>query len=163
LITGTTRQKQPALYFNSFIDEITVNTTYQYRETENTTTAVSAKPMTFIRFDHKLYLKSVIPWTPGFIANSNTTKYNQLLINTYFKIKPFKLQDLEIGYKEKFKILTDLIDKEIAANNYYFNYNMGTNFNFGWFTQYFYTSQTDNNTRNLLFTSFYYNFMSNPF
>jgi hypothetical protein len=73
---------------NSFIDEITVNTTYQYRETENTTTAVSAKPMTFIRFDHKLYLKSVIPWTPGFIANSNTTKYNQLLINTYFKIKP---------------------------------------------------------------------------
>jgi hypothetical protein len=25
------------------------------------------------------------------------------------------------------------------------------------------TLQTDNNTRNLLFTSFYYNFMSNPF
>jgi hypothetical protein len=26
-----------------------------------------------------------------------------LLINTYFKIKPFKLQDLEIGYKESSK------------------------------------------------------------
>jgi hypothetical protein len=48
--------------------KFTVNTTYQYRETENTTTKVSAKPMTFIRFDHKLYLKSVIPWTPGFIS-----------------------------------------------------------------------------------------------
>jgi hypothetical protein len=65
-------------------------------------TAVSAKPMTFIRFD-QFYLKSVIPWTPGLPANSNTTKYNQLLINTYFKIKPFKLQDLEIGYKESSK------------------------------------------------------------
>jgi hypothetical protein len=50
----------------------------------------------------------------------------------------------------------------MASDNYYFNYNMATNFNFGWFTQYFYTSQTDNNTRNLLFTSFYYNFMPNP-
>jgi hypothetical protein len=39
---------------------------------------------------------------------------------------------------------------------------MGTNFNLGWFTQYFFTTQTDNNTRHLLFTSFYYNFMSQP-
>jgi hypothetical protein len=96
-------------------------------------------------------------------ANSNTIKYNQLLINTYFKAKPFKLQDLEIGYKREVQNFnSDLIDKQIATNNYYLNYNMGTNFNFGWFTQYFYTAQTDNNSRNLLFTSFYYNFMSNP-
>jgi hypothetical protein len=39
---------------------------------------------------------------------------------------------------------------------------LSTNFNFGWFTQYFYSSQTDDNKRNLLFTSFYYNFKSNP-
>jgi hypothetical protein len=32
----------------------------------------------------------------------------------------------------------------------------------GWFTQYFYTTQSDNNTRNLLFTSLYYSFLSKP-
>lgn len=145
--------------------KFTVNTTYQYRETENTTTKVSAKTNDFLLgFDYKFLPKISYTLDAGITsANSNTTKYNQLLINTYFKIKPFKLQDLEIGYKREVQNFnSDLIDKQIAANNYYFNYNMGTNFNFGWFTQYFYTSQTDNNTRNLLFTSFYYNFMSNP-
>ncbi len=57
---------------------------------------------------------------------------------------------------------TDLIGKQIAANNYYFNYNIGSNFKLGWFTQYFYTTQSDNNTRNLLFTSLYYSFLSKP-
>jgi hypothetical protein len=37
-----------------------------------------------------------------------------------------KLQDLEMGYKEKCKISSsDLIDKEITLNNYYLNYNFG--------------------------------------
>jgi len=145
--------------------KLTVNTTYQYRATENTTTNVSAKTNDFLLgIDYKFHPKISYTLDAGVTsANSNTTKYNQALINTYFKIKPFKLQDLEIGYKREVQNFnSDLIDKEIAANNYYFNYNLGTNFNFGWFTQYFYTSQTDNNTRNLLFTSFYYNFMSNP-
>jgi tetratricopeptide (TPR) repeat protein len=145
--------------------KLTINTTYQYRETENTTTKVSAKTNDFLLgIDYKFLPKISYTLDAGVTsANSNTTKYNQLLINTYFKIKPFKLQDLEIGYKREVQNFnSDLIDKQIAANNYYFNYNMGTNFNFGWFTQYFYTSQTDNNTRNLLFTSFYYNFMSKP-
>ena len=145
--------------------KLTINTTYQYRETENTTTKVSAKTNDFLLgINYKLLPKISYTLDAGLTsASSNTTKYNQLLVNTYFKIKPFKLQDLEVGYKREVQNFnSDLIDKQIAANNYYFNYNMGTNFNFGWFTQYFYTSQTDNNTRNLLFTSFYYNFMSNP-
>lgn len=145
--------------------KLTVNTTYQYRATENTTTNISAKTNDFLLgIDYKFHPKVSYTLDAGVTsANSNTTKYNQALISSYFKIKPFKLQDLEIGYKREVQNFnSDLIDKEIAANNYYFNYNMGTNFNFGWFTQYFYTSQTDNNTRNLLFTSFYYNFMANP-
>lgn len=74
-----------------------------------------------------------------------------------------KLQDLEIGYKRDLQNFnTDLIDKQISANNYYLNYNIGSNFKFGWFTQYFYTNQSDNNTRNLLFTSLYYSFLSKP-
>jgi tetratricopeptide (TPR) repeat protein len=143
----------------------TVNTTYQYRKTENTVSNVSAKTNDFlVGLDYKLHPKISYTLEAGITsANSITTKYNQLLINTYFKAKPFKLQDLEIGYKREVQNFnTDLINKQIATNNYYLNYNVGTNFNFGWFTQYFYTSQTDNNSRNLLFTSFYYNFMSNP-
>ena len=143
----------------------TVNTTYQYRKTENNVTNVSAKTNDFLLgIDYKFHPKISYTLDVGVTsANSNTTQYNQLLINTYFKAKPFKLQDLEIGYKREVQNFnSDLIDKQIATNNYYLNYNMGTNFNFGWFTQYFYTAQTDNNSRNLLFTSFYYNFMSNP-
>ena len=143
----------------------TVNTTYQYRKTENNVTNVSAKTNDFLLgIDYKFHPKISYTLDAGVTsANSNTTQYNQLLINTYFKAKPFKLQDLEIGYKREVQNFnSDLIDKQIATNNYYLNYNMGTNFNFGWFTQYFYTTQTDNNSRNLLFTSFYYNFMSNP-
>ena len=57
---------------------------------------------------------------------------------------------------------SDLINKEIVSNNFYANYNISTNIKFGWFTQYFYTTQSDSNTRNLLFTSLYYNFLSKP-
>jgi hypothetical protein len=96
-------------------------------------------------------------------ANTTLTNYNSLLFNLYFKIKPLQLQDLEIGYKRDLQNFnSDLISKQIAANNYYFNYNVGSNFNLGWFTQYFYTTQTDQNVRNLLFTSLYYNFLSKP-
>lgn len=73
------------------------------------------------------------------------------------------MQDLELGYKREIQNFNaDLVDKEIVANNYYLNYNLGTNFNLGWFTQYFYTTQSDYNKRNLLFTSLYYNFLSKP-
>ena len=78
-------------------------------------------------------------------------------------MKPLKLQDLEIGYKREVQNFNaDLVDKEIASNNLILNYNMSTNFKLGWFTQYLYTTQTDKNERNLLFTSIYYNFLSKP-
>lgn len=140
-------------------------TSYQYRETENTTTISSAKTNDFIAgLNYKFHPKIDFTFNAGVTAaNSFSSNYNEVLIHTFFKMKPMKLQDLEIGYKREMQNFnSDLIDKEIAANHYYMNYNLSTNFNFGWFTQYFYTTQTDNNTRNLLFTSFYYNFMSNP-
>jgi hypothetical protein len=39
---------------------------------------------------------------------------------------------------------------------------LNTNFNVGWFTQYYYTFQSDENTRNLLFTSLYYQILEKP-
>ena len=143
----------------------TTNATYQYRKTENSVTAANAISNDFLLgVTYQFHPKINYTFEAGInSANSSTTSYNQVLIHTYFKIKPLKLQDLEVGYKREVQNFnSDLIDKQIATNNYYLNYNLSTNFNFGWFTQYFYTTQTDDNARNLLFTSFYYNFMSNP-
>ncbi|MCB6231792.1 hypothetical protein LIS90_11085 [Flavobacterium psychrophilum] len=142
-----------------------VNTAYQYRKIENTVTNVSANTNDFlIGASYKFHPKISFNLDSGITsANLTTASYTSLLLNSYFKIKPLKLQDLEVGYKRDLQNFnTDLIGKQIAANNYYFNYNIGSNFKLGWFTQYFYTTQSDNNTRNLLFTSLYYSFLSKP-
>jgi len=78
-------------------------------------------------------------------------------------IKPYKLQDLDIGFKRELQNFNaELLDREIIQNSFYANYNVNTNFNLGWFTQLFYTSQNDNNTRHLLFSSLYYNLLRKP-
>lgn len=142
-----------------------LNTTYQYRKTENTNTKIGANANDFLvgasyRFHAKINFNIDGGATS---AISPSTSYTSLLLNANFKIKPMKLQDLEIGYKRDLQNFnTDLIDKQISANNYYFNYNIGSNFKLGWFTQYFYTTQSDNNSRNLLFTSLYYSVLSKP-
>jgi predicted Zn-dependent protease len=143
-----------------------LNTTYQFRKTGNSVTNIRANSNDFlVGFGYKFHPKITFNLEAGFTsANSTSTSYTEPLFNSSFKIKPLKMQDLEIGYKRDLQNFnTDLIDKQIAANNYYLNYNLSTNYKFGWFTQYFYTTQTDNNTRNLFFTSLYYNILPKPF
>ena len=55
-----------------------------------------------------------------------------------------------------------MLGRQIVQKNFYTNYSVSSNFNLGWFTQYFYTAQSDENTRNLLFTSLYYNISNKP-
>ncbi|WP_298155946.1 tetratricopeptide repeat protein [Flavobacterium sp.] len=142
-----------------------VNTTYQFRKTGNKNTNIKAESNDFLagvgyKFHPKISFNTEIGVTS---ASSTSSNYTEALVAAYFKIKPYKLQDLEIGYKRELQNFnTDLIDQQIAANNYYLDYNIGTNVNLGWFTQYYYTTQTDNNKRNLLFTSLYYNILSKP-
>lgn len=138
---------------------------YQYRTTDNPITHVSAttnnflagakyqwKPLTSLHFSAGLSN-----------ANAQSQSFSEVLVHGYIKTKPIKKQDLEVGYKRELQSFNaDLIDKKIAMNNFYLNNNFGTNFNLGWFTQYFYTTQTDNNTRHLLFTSLYYTLMEKP-
>ncbi len=96
-------------------------------------------------------------------AQANTNNYTQLLTDISFNIKPFKLQVLDLGYKRELQNFNaELLDREIVQNHFYANYNLSTNFNLGWFTQYYFTAQNDNNNRNLLFTSLYYNILSKP-
>jgi tetratricopeptide (TPR) repeat protein len=138
---------------------------YQYRETKNTVTENRAETNDFklgaeYQFHPKISINAFLGTTS---VSSYSNSYSQALVQVFFKAKPFKLQDLEAGYKRDVQNFNaDLVNSEITADNLYVNYNMGTNFNLGWFTQYFYTSQSDSNTRNLLFTSLYYSFFTQP-
>jgi hypothetical protein len=141
------------------------NLMYQYRKTENSVEKIAASANDFkFGFQYQFHPKINFNANAGLSAASSfSNSYSQLLADAFFKIKPAKLQDLELGYKREIQNFNAaLVDKQIVANNYYLNYNLGTNFNLGWFTQYFYTTQSDSNKRNLLFTSLYYNFLSSP-
>lgn len=95
--------------------------------------------------------------------DADNTSYQELTTDLSFEIRSLKLQSLDIGYKRNVESFnTALLERQLVQNNYYVNYNLSTNFNLGWFTQYYYTSQNDGNTRNLLFTSLYYNLLKKP-
>ncbi|TGV00668.1 tetratricopeptide repeat protein [Flavivirga rizhaonensis] len=138
---------------------------YGYRTTSNSVTNNKATSNNFsLGLAYQLLPNITFKGTAGItLAKADTDDYTQLLTDVSFNIKPFKLQVLDIGYKRELQNFNaDLLDREIVMNHFYANYNLSTNFNLGWFTQYYYTSQNDNNTRNLLFTSLYYNILSKP-
>ncbi len=138
---------------------------YTYRTTNNTVTNNKATSHAISAgLEYQLLPNMTFKGTFGLTsANAETNDYTQLLADLSLNIKPFKLQTLDIGYKREIQSFNaDLLDREIVQNNFYANYNVSTNFNLGWFTQYYYTSQNDNNSRHLLFTSLYYNILSKP-
>jgi len=138
---------------------------YSYRSTINTVTENSATANNVsLGLSYQLLPSITFKGSAGMaLAEAENTDYSQLLTDVSLNIKSFKLQTLDIGYKRQVESFNaDLLDRELVQNNFYANYNLSTNFNLGWYTQYIYTSQNDNNTRNLLFTSLYYNILSKP-
>ncbi|GAA4230898.1 tetratricopeptide repeat protein [Postechiella marina] len=138
---------------------------YNYRTTNNSVTKNKATSNDLsVGLSYQLLNNITFKGTVGVTsAKAETDDYTQLLTDLSFSIKPLKLQSLDIGYKREIQSFNaDLLDREIVQNNLYANYNVSTNFNLGWFTQYFYTWQNDDNGRNLLFTSLYYNILSKP-
>lgn len=138
---------------------------YNYRATHNTITSNSATSSNLsLGLSYQLVPSITFKGTTGITsAKAQTTDYTQLLTAISFNIKSFKLQTLDIGYKRQIESFNaDLLDRELVQNNYYANYNLGTNFNLGWFTQLMHTSQNDGNSRNLVFTSMYYNLLAKP-
>ncbi|MCA0132599.1 tetratricopeptide repeat protein [Winogradskyella alexanderae] len=139
--------------------------TYNYRNTFNTITdnsATSHNVATGLTYEllPNLTAKGMVGLST---AQAETTDFTQLLTDLSLNIKIFKLQTLDIGYRRQVESFNaDLLDRELVQNNYYANYNLSTNFNLGWYTQYIYTAQNDNNTRNLLFASLYYNLLAKP-
>ncbi|OEK08158.1 hypothetical protein A8C32_01470 [Flavivirga aquatica] len=138
---------------------------YQYRTTSNKITNNEATSNNAsLGLAYQLLPNITFKGRAGITAaKTNTDDYTQLLTDLSFNIKPIKLHILDIGYKREIQNFNaDLLDREIVMNNLYANYNINSNFNLGWFTQYFYTFQNDDNNRNLLFTSLYYNILSKP-
>ncbi len=138
---------------------------YTYRTTKNTvTTNEATSHNATLGVDYKLNGKVSMMGNIGVTnADGFTNTFTSLVGEALLKIKPFRLQNLDIGYKRELQNFNaDLLNREIIMNNYVLTYNLSTNFNLGWYTQLIHTSQTDDNTRNLLFTSLYYSILNKP-
>jgi tetratricopeptide (TPR) repeat protein len=149
----------------SFSTKFKLLSSYNYRTTSNSVTNLKAETNNLlIGASYQLLNNLILKGSLGITSsNSDTKKYNQLLTDISINIKPFKLQNLELGYKRDIQNFNAaLLNEEIVQNNLLLNYSVNTNFNLGWFTQYYYTYQSDENTRNLLFTSLYYKILEKP-
>lgn len=148
-----------------FNTKFKVLASYNYRTTFNPVQDLEANANNFLAgISYQLLNNVTFNGLLG-ITNSSadSNSFSQLLTDVSFNIKPFKLQNLEIGYKREIQNFNaELLDREIVQNNFLVNYSLNTNFKLGWFSQYYYTTQNDNNTRNLLFTSLYYSILEKP-
>ncbi|ALM21036.1 hypothetical protein AAT17_07280 [Nonlabens sp. MIC269] len=138
---------------------------YTYRNTSNDLLSTTATAHSFqLGSKYTIIPKIDLKGLLGVInTNSENTNQSQVVTNLSLNINALKLQSLSLGYQRTLESFNAaLLDRQLIQNNYYVNYNLSTNFNLGWFTQYYYTSQNDNNTRNLLFTSLYYNIFKKP-
>jgi Flp pilus assembly protein TadD len=138
---------------------------YQYRTTSNSVTNLKAVSNNLlVGASYKLLNNVTLKGSLGIVSSdSEINTYNQLLTDISIQMKPFKLQNLKLGYKRDIQNFNaELLDREIVQNNLILNYSLNTNFNVGLFTQYYYTFQSDENTRNLLFTSLYYQILEKP-
>lgn len=138
---------------------------YNFRTTKNTVSNIKATSNNFlVGISYDLLGNLNFSGSVGITSSKAETKsFNQILSDVSFNYKPFKLQNLKVGYKREIQNFNaELINREIVLNNFYANYSLNTNFNVGLFSQYFYTTQSDDNVRNLLFASLYYNIMNKP-
>ena len=138
---------------------------YLYRTTENTVSGNKANSHVLVAGLHyKLFPKAILKSVLG-INNAQfiNDAYTQPVLEVKLGLQPFKMQNLEIGYQREVQNFNaDLIEREIVLNNYSLTYNLGTNFNLGWYTQLIQTQQSDANRRKLLFTSLYYTLLKKP-
>jgi tetratricopeptide (TPR) repeat protein len=149
----------------SFSTKFKLLGSYNYRTTNNSLSGLKATSNNVLggvsyQLLHNIKLKSLIGLAS---SKTETNTFNQLVADISLLTKPFKLQNLELGYKREIQNFNAaLLAENIVQNNYLINYSLNTNFRLGWFTQYYYTTQNDTNTRNLIFTSLYYTILEKP-
>ncbi|QBA65581.1 tetratricopeptide repeat protein [Muriicola soli] len=138
---------------------------YTYRNTENTLTSNQALSHILLGgISYKIMPNTKLKAVAGFnFAGFDDRNYAQPILDLRLQMKPLKLQNLELGYQREVQNFNaDLIEREIVMNHFGLNYNLGTTFDLGWYTQAMHTIQTDGNTRNLIFSSLYYNLFKIP-
>ena len=138
---------------------------YQYRQTENSLTGNKAFLHTILG-GITYSLKPKLKLHAGLGVNRAQfmdNGYTQPILNLKMTTQPYRLQNLEVGYQREVQNFnSDLIEREIVMEHYGLNYNLGSNFGLGWYTQLMHTEQSDENQRNLLFTSLYYTLLRKP-
>lgn len=138
---------------------------YLYRETENTISGNRALSHVVMGgLTYTLMPNTRVKANAGInTSRSDIGEYTQPVVDLRFQFKPFRLQNAELGYRREVQNFNaDLIEREIVMNHLGLNYNISTTKGLGWYTQVMHTTQTDGNSRNLLFTSLYYNLMKIP-
>ncbi|MFC4220595.1 tetratricopeptide repeat protein [Flagellimonas marina] len=138
---------------------------YQYRLTENSETSAKAHTHTATAgVTYAMLPKLKVVGLAGINnAQFNGNGYSQPIISAKVVTEPYRLQNLEVGYQREVQNFnTDLIEREIVMQHYGLNYNLGSNFGLGWYTQLMHTEQSDDNQRDLLFTSLYYTALRKP-
>jgi len=145
--------------------KLEVSGAYTFRETMNSNSDLEAT-------SNQFNLAGSYRWSPGLLlranagfvkANSSQTEYTNAVGEIAARLKPFVRDDLEIGYRRDIQDFNaELLNRQIAGNHFFLNNNYSTRYGLGWYLQYLHTEQSDDNTRDLLFTSFYYSFLKKP-
>jgi len=138
---------------------------FNYRETSNSATNEEAIANNLsLGLDYLIFPQIKLNTYAGLtsVATENN-EFSNFVTDISFNIRSLKRQVLDVGYKRRTESFNAaLLEQELIQNSYYLNHNLSTNFRLGWFTQYIYTTQSDENSRSLLFTSLYYNITDAP-
>jgi len=138
---------------------------YQYRLTKNAATSAKAHTHTATAgVTYAMLPKLKVIGVAGLNnAQFDGNGYTQPILSAKLVTEPYRLQNLEVGYQREVQNFnTDLIEREIVMHHYGLNYNLGSNIGLGWYTQLMHTEQSDDNQRNLLFSSLYYTALRKP-
>ena len=157
--SGDNSAKNVLTYINIPINtKNSIDVIYQYRNTENAISKDMATQNTFgLTYTTDITNKVELSGNLSYLLSKGNNDYDNLIYAVKVSVNPKSNQSLSVNYQKEyhnFNVL--LIDSKIAQNHYFANYNILTKWNIGWFTEYYFTKQSDNNNRNLWFNSIYY-------
>ncbi|WP_031425265.1 tetratricopeptide repeat protein [Flavimarina sp. Hel_I_48] len=135
---------------------------YTYRETMNTNSDLEATSNQInLAVNYLIAPDFKVKVNGGFVkANSVQTDYTNVVGEIATNLKPFVRNDLELGYRRDLQDFNaELLNRQIAGNHIFLNNNYSTTYGLGWYLQFVHTNQSDENARNLLFTSLYFTFL----
>ena len=138
---------------------------YQYRDAQNTVTNSEAKASSvYVGLRYAVKPRVMLNAQAGITdVTTNDGNYAAFLADVSLSLQPGKRQNLDLGYRREWEDFNaDLLQRAIAKNTLYGTYNLSTNADIGWYTQYNFTFQNDDNQKHLLFTSLYYSIFDKP-